>query len=184
MNQYYLIAQLPTLDGLTDSMPLPITEERFLELCERFLGKKALKELNKLSLMPQRKGTKSSSSLIQAWNEGERNLRLVLGKVRGDKLKKAFDAEDANVTNELLQTATAAVNMNDPLEAEKLLNRYRLAFLERLRPADAFAEDMLYYYWLKLKLIMRIRQFDEAVGEAAYKNIYGSIMNGDKSEVI
>lgn len=50
MAEYYLIAQLPSLDGLGDNMPIPITEERFLELCSRFLGKKAQKSLTEYLL--------------------------------------------------------------------------------------------------------------------------------------
>ena len=38
MAEYYLISQLPSLDGLGDNMPVPITEERFTELCRRFLA--------------------------------------------------------------------------------------------------------------------------------------------------
>lgn len=41
MAAYYLMAQLPTLDGLGEAAAPPITEERFLELCGRFLGKRA-----------------------------------------------------------------------------------------------------------------------------------------------
>ena len=69
-----------------------------------------------------------------------------------------------------------------PMEAEKFLNQYRMDFLESLRPMDTFCEDSVFYYGLKLKLMMRIRQFDEALGEAAYKEIYNSIMNGDRLE--
>ena len=45
MAAYYLMAQLPTLDGLGEAAAPPITEERFLELCGRFLGKRARREL-------------------------------------------------------------------------------------------------------------------------------------------
>ncbi len=183
MNQYYLIAQLPSLDFLSDSAPLPITEECFYELCNRFLGKKAFEELSKLSLMPSRKPSKSSSALIRAWNDGERSLRLNLAKVRAEKLKKSFD-EDIDEDDRLMQVAKTAVSYTDPLEAEKYLNGYRMGFLESLKPADNFSEDSLYLYALKLKLLNRIRQFDEAKGEAAYNNIYDSIINGDRPEVI
>ena len=46
----------------------------------------------------------------------------------------------------------------------------------------SFSEDAVYYYGLKLKLIARIRRFDTELGEAAYKNIYTSIMNGEELE--
>ena len=183
MAEYYLIAQLPSLDGLGENMPMPITEERFLELCYRFLGKKAQGELGRLSLAPSREYEKSSSKLIKAWNEGERDLRLVLGKVRAEKMNKKFDTEDKRFSEEMLQTARTAVEMDSPMEAEKFLNRYRLEFLETLRPMDAFALDYVFYYWIKLKLILRIRQFSADNGKAAYKNIYNSIMGGDELEV-
>ena len=49
---------------------------------------------------------------------------------------------------------------------------------------DSFSEDYIFYYGLKLKLISHIKQFDSNVGEMAYKNIYNSIMNGDRLEAI
>lgn len=182
MAEYYFMSQLPSLDGISENMPLPITEERFSELCHRFLGKKAKAETDKLTLMPPRNGEKSSSALIEAWNEGERNLRLALGKVRAEKMKKPFDTDNKYLSAELMKAARTAVEIESPLEAEKFLNSYRLNFLETLRPMDTFSEDSVYYYGLKLKLILRIRQFDADIGEAAYRNIYNSVINGDRTE--
>lgn len=182
MSEYYLISQLPSLDGVGENTPLPITEERFLELCNRFLGEKKRRELERLTLLPPRNCEKASSDLINSWNDGERNLRLALGKVRAEKLKKSFDAGDSVLPAELLQTARTAVETESPMGAENFLNNYRLEFLETLRPMDTFSDDFIYYYSLKLKLILRIRQFDKLSGEAAYKNIYNSIINGDRLE--
>ena len=184
MAEYYLMAQLPCLDGLGDNMPVPITEERFLELCHRFLGKKALNELSRLSLTPSKEAEKSGSRLVKEWNEGERNLRYALGKVRAEKMNKKFDTEGKAFPEGLLQTVRQAVEFESPMEAEKFLNRYRLEFLESLRPMDMFVTDSVFYYWLKLKLILRIRQFNAESGKSAYKNIYNSIMDGDRLEVI
>ena len=184
MAEYYLISQLPSLDGISENAPVPITEERFAELCERFLGKKALNEFNKLTLMPPRTPEKSASSLVEKWNEGERNLRLALAKFRADKLNKNFRDDSQTFPAELVQAARTAVDIESPMEAEKFLNKYRLEFLESLRPTDSFSEEYVYYYGLKLKLILRIRKFDAESGETAYRNIYDSVMNGEKSEVI
>ncbi len=184
MAEYYFLSQLPSLDGISENMALPITEERFLELCHRFLGKKAQSEIDKLTLVPPINHEKSSSALIEAWNEGERNLRLALGKVRAEKMKKTFDTENKYLSVELMKAALTAAETENPLEAEKFLNRYRLEFLETLRPMDTFSEDAVYYYGLKLKLILRARQFDADIGETAYKNIYNSIMNGDRLEAV
>lgn len=184
MAEYYLISQLPSLDGIGENAPIPITEERFLELCNRFLGKKAQNEIKKLTLVPPLTPEKSSSTLIETWNEGERNLRIALGKVRAEKMKKPFDMGSSAVPIELIKAASAAVDMESPLEAEKFLSDYRLRFLETLRPMDTFSEDFVFYYGLKLKLMLRARQFDAKLGEATYRNIYNSILNGDRLEAI
>lgn len=184
MSEYYLISQLPSLDGISENMPLPITEERFFELCNQVAGKRIQNEIDKMTLLPSKKYEKSSSSLIENWNNGERNLRLALAKVRADKMKKSFDIENDVLSSELLKIANAVIEIESPLEAEKFLNSYRLEFLEVLRPMDNFSEEFVYYYGLKLKLISHIRQFDTNTGEIAYKNIYNSIMNGDRLEAI
>lgn len=183
MAEYYLISQLPSLDGLNDNAPLPITEERFLELCGRLLNKKALAEIENLTLAPEIDFEKSEFMLTDKWNEGERDLRLALCKVRSEKMNKPYDLKNKNLPVELLKVANTAVESENPLEAEKYLSAYRLAFLETLRPMDSFSQEFLVYYALKLKLILRIRQLDAKAGETEYRNIYNSIINGDRLEV-
>ena len=90
MAEYYLISQLPSLDGISENAPLPISEERFTELCNRFLGKKAQEIMKNLTIVPPKSFETSGSALVDAWNESERNLRFALGKVRAEKMKKAF----------------------------------------------------------------------------------------------
>ena len=183
MAQYYLISQLPSLDAVGDSTPVPITLERFYELCSRHLGSKTLRETENLTLAPNPSDEeKSASPLIHAWNDGERNLRIALGKIRAGKMNKTFDLQNKNIPQELLKVAGTAAEIENPLEAEKFLLQYRLSFLETLRPMDAFSEEYLFYYALKLKLILRIRQFDKVRGDTTYKNIYNSILNGENSE--
>ncbi len=184
MAEYYLISQLPSLDGISETTPLPITSERFLELCEGFLNKKAQGELKGLTLLPPRTYEKSTSTLIEQWNDGERKLRLALAKIRADKMNKSFDTENISFSPGLLQAVRTAVEIESPMDAEKFLNNYRLDFLETLRPMDSFSEEFVFYYGLKLKIIERIRTFDAESGEAAYKNIYNSIMDSNRSEVI
>ena len=184
MANIYFMSQLPSLDGVNENVAIPVTEERFLELCQRFLDKKAQHEISKLTITPPREYEKSSSDLIEAWNKGERDLRFALAKVRADKMKKPFDTENKQFPVDLVKVARTAVEMDSPMEAEKFLNRYRLELLETLRPMDSFCEDAVFYYGLKLKLLSRMKQINADIGETAYKNIYNSIMNGDRLEAI
>lgn len=182
MAEYYLISQLPSLDAVSENVPLPISEERFFELCGRFLGKKSQSAVEKLTLSPPKDAEPSGSAFIDAWNESERNLRFALGKVRAERMKKPFDTGNRIFPVEYLRAASAVMEMENPMEAEKFLNRFRVEILESLRPMDGFCEDYIFYYGLKLKLLLRIRQFDTVRGEEAYKNIYNSILNGDRLE--
>lgn len=183
MSEYYLISQLPSLDGIGENAPLPITEERFCELCRRFLSKSAMRELGNLTLIPPRIPEKSSSALINAWNDGERRLRLALGKVRSEKADRHFDISGVELSPELIQAARTAAEKKSPFEAEKFLSEFRLRLLESLRPSDQFSSDFVFYYGIRLKLLSRIRQFDTARGSDAYKCIYSSILNKNRSEV-
>lgn len=184
MAEYYLISQLPSLDGINEGSPLPVTQQRFYELCSRFLGKRALAELNNITLIPPTTHQRSSSGLIEKWNEDERCLRLALAGLRAAKMNKQYDTGNMTFPADILQAARTAVESEDPMEAEIFLNRFRLARLEALRPQDSFSEEYVFYYALKLKLCERMRSFNAENGEKAYRNIYDSIMNGDETEVI
>ena len=187
MAEYYFISQLPSLDGLGENAALPITKERFLELCQQFLSGLIFQQLKDLSLTPSAQAEKSGYGIVNDWNQGERQLRLILAKIRGEKLGKPFfltAEQTASIPAGLVQTARTATEMDSPLEAEKFLHQYRLQFLETLRPMDAFSVEFVFYYWLKLQLLFRIKQFDAAKGMAAYKTIYHSIMNENSGEEI
>jgi hypothetical protein len=73
--------------------------------------------------------------------------------------------------------------MENPLDAEKFLLKFRLNFLESLRPIDGFSNDYIVYYALKLKLLLRIRNFDGDMGRREYYKIYKTILSGDNLEV-
>ncbi len=182
MAEYYLISQLPSLDGIGENTPLPITFERFIELCGDHLGKKAQFELKNMTLTPKRDFESSDSALLCEWNRRERDLRLALAKTRAEKMQKTFDTGDFSPDPETVETAGTAVGMTDPMEAEKYLNGYRMELLESLRPSDGFSLDYVYYYGLRLMLMQRARRFDAGAGKTAYKNIYDSVLNGDGLE--
>ncbi len=183
MAEYYLISQLPSLDGIHDGTPLPITEEAFSELCQRHLGKKAFERTQALTLLPPPIPEKTGSALIDAFCEGERALRLALACVRSEKMNKPTDIVKKDLPIEAIRAAETAMEEENPLTAEKLLLSHRLAFLESLRPKDGFSEDYLLYYGMKLKLLSRIRGFDSARGSAAYQEIYRSTLGVERSEV-
>ncbi len=183
MSQYYLMAQLPSLDAVSETTPLPITEKEFYRLCEGNIGENMWNALKGLTLVPARENEPSGFAFVDAWNTHERSLRLALAGIRAGKMKKTLGHDSEAVSADMLQIARVAADMEDPLAAENYLNRFRLEFLETMRPLDGFSENMLFYYGIKLKLISRIKQFDESLGQTAYRNIYDSIVGGGGQEV-
>ncbi len=184
MSQYYLMAQLPSLDGLSDTAPLPISEERFLELCERLLPPKTADVVAHLTLLPPRKKEATPSPFVNAWNDKERQFREVLCRVRAAKRHNVQDPIDTTTPEEMRQVAMHATQMNDPMEAERYLCAYRLGVLESQKPFDTFSDEMVYYYGLKLKLLARMRGFDATQGRAAYEAMYHSILTGETQEAV
>ncbi len=181
MNQYYLISQLPGLDGLDAKSPLPIGVEEFKEVCSRNLSGKSMKILENLTIAPARDVGPSGSALVDAWNQEERMLRLALGTVRAARMKKNFELDNEVIPPQIAQAARTATEMGDPLSAEIYLCNYRLESLNRLRPMDSFCEDAVYFYGLKLMLLERMQKFDQTKGIASYRKIYSSIINGDRN---
>ncbi len=184
MAEYYLVSQLPSLDGLAENASLPITQARFDELCVQLLNKKALAQLERITLNPPREGESVASAVVSQWLASERTLRLALAKLRAEKMDKQFDCELQSFPAVISQAARTAVEIENPMDAEKFLNRFRVELLDSLRPSDAFSLEAVYWYSLKLKLLDRVRQFDTERGQAAYKTIYQSILNGENPEVV
>lgn len=182
MSQYYLMSQLPALDGLGESAPMPITEERFYELCERFLPSKTYLALKGLNLVPPKSTEKTGFSFVDSWNEKERALRFALAFARAEKWGKPKTDTDVYIPSEFAAAAKEAVEIENPLEAENFLNNFRIKVLDGLRPMDAFCLDAVFYYAVRLKLTARIRLFDGEKGQKAYKDIYNTIMDKDRQE--
>ncbi len=183
MSRYYLLAQLPTLDFVPDGAPLPISEERFSELCAQFLKGKLLRTLEGLTLDVPREPEPTGIPLVDGWYECERELRLALETVRLARRGKLPEPDSRTNPTEADLAAREAASLSDPLEAERLLLRYRLAALDALRPSDPFSDAMLFHYGLRLKLLTRIRAFDAARGRESYRKIYDSILRGGETEV-
>ncbi len=180
MSEYYLLSQLPTLYGLSPTAPLPITEERFLTLCRRFLTGRALAALENITLVPPPEPEKASYPFLTAYYEAERRLRLALVALRQEKRGGA--AVSPAPGDRLWEVARTAVEMSDPLLAEEYLLAYRLGVLDERRPADPFSTEAVFHYAITLRLLCRQRRFQKEAGLAAYRTIYSSIRTEEEKE--
>ena len=176
--QYYLVSQLPAF-SITQNAPLPVTEEYFLDLCSRFMNKKAVKVLQNLSLEPPRQVETTGFSVLDKWYDFERSLRIALAYLRAQKMKKDFiDPTNllSKVTPEIMQCARTAMAFESPLEAEDYLDQNRIDYLTNILPYDSFSDEAVIAYGLKLKLANRVKKFNEEAGMASYRKIYDQIL--------
>lgn len=176
--QYYLVSQLPAF-SINQNAPLPVTEEYFLDLCSRFMNKKALKVLKNLSLEPPRQIEPTGFAVLDKWYTYERDLRIALAYLRAQKMKKDF-IDPTNlllgVSPEIMQCARTAMAFESPLEAEDYLDQIRIDYLTNILPYDNFSDEAVIAYGLKLKLANRVKKFNEEAGMASYRKIYDRIL--------
>lgn len=180
MGFYYLMSQLPHFT-LSQSSPLPINEAYFLELAKRNLSEKEFRILEKISLIPSKEAETINSAFLTSYYAWERDLRFVLGHIRGQKLKKHFELpKGLSQSFDILSIARTATGFDSPLEAENYLNEMRYMAIKKLQPMDYFSLDSVYAYALQLKLAMRIKQFNEEAGLAEYRYMYDTILGESK----
>lgn len=175
---YYLMAQLP---GIVSGAPVPITYEAFKETAKAFLTRRDRETLDRLSLEPPRVPESTGSSFVDRWFLRERALRLSLERARAAKLKREITVsglEDAliNEAADTAQTARTAVAFEDPLEAERYLDRARYAYVSELLGTHSFDSEAVFAYALMLLLHEREARFDAEAGSAAYTTIYNQIL--------
>lgn len=177
-NYYYLMAQLP---GIVSGSPLPITYDAFRETAERTLSRKDSEILAKISLEPPRVPEMTGSDFVDRWFLRERALRLSLERVRAAKLKREINAsglEDAliNEAAETAQIARTAASFEDPLEAERYLDRTREAFVAEILGTHSFDSEAVFAYALMVLLHERESRFNAEAGSASYTTIYNQIL--------
>lgn len=169
------MAQLPTL-SLDPDAEMPISEEYFTDLATRFLDDKSLQTLKVLSLEPPKKETKTSSTLVSRWFKFERSLRFAMAEIRARRMNKEFELSKKDCPSDVLQIARTACGFESPLQAELFLAKARMDFLTSITPSDAFCTDAVFAYGLKLKLLARVKVFNEETGMSSYRQIYDKIL--------
>lgn len=173
--EYYLVSQLPALEAFSGEAP--INEERFKELCSRFLKGKEREAILTLSLIPPKSAEFSTGNkFLDAWYAKERRLRCALASVRAEGMKRQGEVTEITFDASEIQTARTAYGMKSPLEAEKFLYDYRLSCLDEMESGDYFSTDVVFAYGIRLLLLLRAKRFDTERGKESYKKIYDTIL--------
>jgi hypothetical protein len=159
----YLIASLPMLHF---GMKPPLSFERFLEMCHRFIPEKDFFLLNHLPQPEQYADRKEWPAVIRRWIAFDVALRNELVRLRATRqhLEPApYLHRDASVDSSITPAVMAAGMQPSILEAERILDEARWRFLETLATGHHFDRDVLVTYAYQLRMLRRweaIRQAD------------------------
>lgn len=154
-NQYYALkASLPMLSF--DAVP-QITVPHFLDYCELYLTPEQLDFLRNLSLKNRSVPEASTSVSMHRYAIWEICLRNTLTELRAAKLNLDAGASTEHFA-EYETTAAAAARtvfsmQSDPLEKERILDRFRWDFLDSMEWEHIFDFEALCIYLCKLLIL-------------------------------
>jgi hypothetical protein len=175
---YYLMAQLP---GIVPGQPLQITYADFSERAARFLSETDLAILGQIATVPSPDPCVTGSTVFDGFYGREKAMLFSLERIRAARLGRdyAFSAYAEDVIAaypEATRVALLAADMDDPLEAERLLDRARLGFIDDLSAGHFFDAEAVFAYGIKVLILEREGHFKEDEGRASYTAIYNQIL--------
>ncbi|HCH28305.1 MAG TPA: hypothetical protein DEW35_02235 [Ruminococcaceae bacterium] len=158
---YYLMSSLPMLraDGT-----MPITYKKFLSYCKDSVSGANYELLENLSV-DSKKGV-----LISEWAEFYSAFKEELTYQRNKKAEKSVP-QPTGVDIEVKKTISAAVNDENPLNAENTLLALQFDRLDSLIGIHSFDDYALFGYAMKLKLLERKTVFDQKAGKDEFTRL-------------
>ena len=162
---YYLISSLPMLR--TQGEP-PMDYAAFLAQCKSAVSGGVYKTLENLTV------SSGKGPLLSDWAAFYGALNRELTYQRSVKLGRPCPIpSDRDAA--IVQTVTAAVNADNPLEGERLLLDLEFRRLDDMIGLHNFDEHALYGYAMKLQLLERQRGFQYDRGKRAFDGLMDNI---------
>lgn len=173
---WYLLSSLPTPQF---GSPPPIGLADYIAYCGR-VDPGLEGDLSLLALLPPQPLPACSGFLSRFWaretafrNELARQRALRSGSDSGPWLRPELPGgQDAG----LAETARGLARSDDPLEAELALERSRWDWLCAQIGLDAFGDEAVLAYGLKILILERLSRFREEAGAAEYTRVYQAVL--------
>ncbi len=153
---YYLVASLPYLKF--EEKP-PISKKKFIDECAKWLTPSDME-----IILAAEKGCQkircANAEALKEWKTFEGDLSKELAAIR-EARKKGEEIKTSEMFRNILREET-------PLLMEEKLERARWSFLEEKETEHFFDVNWLIVYFLKIKIMERMAQFDKDKGEAIF----------------
>lgn len=168
MSYYYFAATLPSLqmDGA-----LPFSFSSFKQLCQVHLSPAHALHVSTLeSLKPE----KTAHPFVRSWLEQEARIRHAVARHRAErrKLDPAAHLRQEMPHDSLTEKAVAeAFDTENPLARERALDEFRWQQLCERAGYDIFSLTSILAYGLKLRIVERWSNMNEANGRVRAEDI-------------
>lgn len=165
---YYVIPSLPYLER--HARP-PLSMPDFRAACHPLLTDEERETFDAISLYQKQPADPGIPALRQ-WYHREHAIRNELVRLRAERRRKDPTPylRATEPDPHAAQIAEEVFAIDSPLEAENRLDDYRWAYLEQLEFDHDFNLTCLLLYSLKLQILLRRADFDEAAGQAWLTN--------------
>ena len=164
---YYLISSLPMIGPDSE---MPFSYEKFLSLCSSFVNEEEMNRLKNISIHS------SEGPLLKEWYEFYQSFDEELNYERSVRLNKPCDPPLFH--NEVVcRMVQDLLKLDNPLLAEKKLLSMQFNKVDELVGTHNFDDYYLNGYALKLKLLERLRAFDEIKGREEFDRLFIGIQN-------
>ena len=165
---YYFVAQLPTLRPDDN---LPLTLEGFLSQAAQFLSPGDYQRLHD-ALFGDPLKVKDRRGVAGAWIDFNHRFRNELAFYRATRAKKdpsLYLRGDRRPDFYITQLIEEAARAENPLAAEKILDKARWHYLEEMLLGHFFDFEVVLIYGLKLKMMERYQFVDSDEGRAIFE---------------
>ena len=176
---YYILSSLPMLN-FYEKPPLPYPE--FVERCTLWLSSRNLLQLRLARIDIEGIPTeKVYNDLLNRWISFENTLRNELVKIRSKALQipeEKYLRPESAFDPSALPLIHQAIEKSSPHKAEIELLKIRWHFLTHYEAGHYFDLTVLIIYGLKLQLLGRIQDFEEAKGQQILEQLVALVHSG------
>jgi len=169
-----------TLPGLLFGSPAPLSSQEFLSLCQRNISPEDCAEVAEAPayLIGARVPESFRSDFLRKFVAWERTFRNELARLRARRAERNEEAfvRPSQRSDEAARAAMSCFSVEDPYQAELMLERERWNAIERLSSLSSFDLDFIIAYRLKLEINARLDRFAMESGKEGYKALYGDII--------
>ncbi|MFC2821708.1 MAG: hypothetical protein ACTTJW_03025 [Sphaerochaeta sp.] len=164
-SRYYFLSSLPMLRY---SEPAPISWEYFLKAAE---GNIDGSEYRLLCGIPKNKDC--GNGFLKNWNALNAELNASINSRRNRNLGKPSENFAVFSFFDTERLTNAAMDANNPLDAEMLLLKFRYDYLETAKGYEPFTKTALLVYALQLRILIRKDSFTSKAGNHEFQKLFG-----------